>query len=103
MLVLSRKLGEELMIGDTVVQVVRCGNHGVRLGIKAPDNVRILRRELAETAAATAGSGGSNANGGSNAVGCGRADHHEINESRKAEGPLAAELATAKAAPRRAG
>lgn len=97
MLVLSRKLGEELMIGDTVVQVVRCGNHAVRLGIKAPDNVRILRGELVETAAATAG------NGSSNAIGCGRADHHESNESRKADGPLAAELATEKAAPRRAG
>jgi carbon storage regulator len=49
MLVLSRKNGEKVMIGNgitvTVVEVI--GNR-VRLGISAPDNVRILRGELAE-------------------------------------------------------
>jgi carbon storage regulator len=48
MLVLSRKRGEKLVIGNgitvTVVEVV--GNR-VRLGIEAPDDVRILRGELA--------------------------------------------------------
>jgi len=47
MLVLSRRPGEEVMIGEdirlTVVSVA--GNH-VRLGITAPDQVPILRSEL---------------------------------------------------------
>jgi carbon storage regulator len=49
MLVLSRKPGEQIIIGNgitvTVVEVI--GNR-VRLGITAPDQVRILRGELAE-------------------------------------------------------
>ena len=47
MLVLSRKLGEVIAIGDkiriTVVEVK--GNH-VRLGIEAPRDLRIYRQEI---------------------------------------------------------
>jgi len=47
MLVLSRKLGEVIAIGDkiriTVVEVK--GNH-VRLGIEAPQDLRIYRQEI---------------------------------------------------------
>jgi carbon storage regulator len=47
MLVLSRKLGQELVIGDSVRIVVnRISGNRVTLGIVAPDNVRVLRGEL---------------------------------------------------------
>jgi carbon storage regulator len=51
MLVLSRKVSEQLLIGDSiVVTVVRIGPHDVRIGIEAPDDVEIVRTELIETA-----------------------------------------------------
>jgi carbon storage regulator len=48
MLVLTRKLGEKVVIGNaiTVTVVVVKGNR-VRLAFAAPDQVRILRGELA--------------------------------------------------------
>ncbi len=47
MLILTRKDGESLMIGDDVVVTV-CGIRGaqVRLGIKAPKDVGIHREEV---------------------------------------------------------
>ena len=47
MLVLSRKIGEEIMIGDSIRLVV-VGVRGtqVRLGLEAPQNVAIHRREV---------------------------------------------------------
>ncbi|MDX1927669.1 MAG: carbon storage regulator [Pirellulaceae bacterium] len=47
MLVLSRKEGEKLVIGDNIVLVVSkiCGNR-ITLGIEAPADVKILRGEL---------------------------------------------------------
>ena len=51
MLVLSRKIGEQLLIGDSiVVTVVRIGPHDVRIGIEAPADVEIVRNELVEPA-----------------------------------------------------
>jgi carbon storage regulator len=48
MLVLSRKPGEEVVIGDGItVTVLEVVGGRIRLGIDAPDNVRILRGELA--------------------------------------------------------
>jgi len=48
MLVLSRKIGEELSIGDnTVVFVQAIVGNRVRLGIQAPRETRVLRGELA--------------------------------------------------------
>ncbi|TWT75476.1 Carbon storage regulator [Posidoniimonas polymericola] len=53
MLVLSRKIGERLLIGDqVVVTVVKAGPGGVRLGIEAPANMPVVREELAEQIAA---------------------------------------------------
>lgn len=48
MLVLTRKAQEQIHIGpDITVTVVRVKGHSVRLGIDAPNNVRIVRGELA--------------------------------------------------------
>lgn len=47
MLVLTRKVKEQIFIGDNiVVTVVRSTNGSVRLGIDAPKNVRVVRGEL---------------------------------------------------------
>ena len=47
MLVLSRKSGERLLIGDDVtVTIVRIGPNSVRLGIDAPRAMNIVREEL---------------------------------------------------------
>lgn len=47
MLVLSRKPGERILIGDNVVvTVVRVGPNNVRLGIDAPREMNIVREEL---------------------------------------------------------
>lgn len=49
MLVLSRKQGEQLRIGDDVtVTVLEIRAHRVRLGIQAPGSKRVLRAELCE-------------------------------------------------------
>jgi carbon storage regulator CsrA len=48
MLVLSRKLGEKVVIGGGItVTVLDVIGGRIRLGIDAPDDVRILRGELA--------------------------------------------------------
>jgi carbon storage regulator len=47
MLVLSRKVGERIVIGDTViVQVLAVRRGQIRLGITAPPSVSIRREEL---------------------------------------------------------
>lgn len=47
MLVLSRKSGEKILIGDNVsVTIVRIGPNTVRIGIEAPRNMNIVREEL---------------------------------------------------------
>jgi len=47
MLVLSRKPGERVLIGENVtVTVVRVGPNSVRLGIDAPREMNIVREEL---------------------------------------------------------
>lgn len=47
MLVLSRKLNEEIVIDGRIrIQVVQVKGKTVRLGISAPDDVKILRGEL---------------------------------------------------------
>ncbi|MDX1965142.1 MAG: carbon storage regulator [Pirellulales bacterium] len=50
MLILSRKVGERIMIGDGIEIVVqRISGERVTLGIAAPAEVKILRGELAST------------------------------------------------------
>lgn len=47
MLVLSRREGERIRIGDSiVVTVVRMSGDKVRIGIEAPSDVLVLRDEL---------------------------------------------------------
>jgi carbon storage regulator len=49
MLVLTRKQGEQIRIGDNVlITVVRTKGKGVRLGIQAPAHVPVLRGEIAQ-------------------------------------------------------
>jgi carbon storage regulator len=49
MLVLSRKPGERVIIGSGItVTVVEITGNRIRIGIDAPDDVRILRGELAD-------------------------------------------------------
>jgi carbon storage regulator len=49
MLVLSRRVGERLLIGDDiVVTVIEVRSDGVRLGIEAPREVRVHRAEVIE-------------------------------------------------------
>jgi carbon storage regulator len=48
-LVLSRKPGERILIGDKIcVTVVKIGHGGVRIGIEAPPELAVVREELAE-------------------------------------------------------
>lgn len=48
MLVLSRKLGEKIVIGDNiVVTVVKIDRNQIRLGIEAPHEVPVYREEIA--------------------------------------------------------
>jgi carbon storage regulator len=47
MLVLSRRVGERLVIGDDiVVTVIEVRSDGVRIGIDAPRHVRVHRAEV---------------------------------------------------------
>lgn len=47
MLVLSRKPGERILIGDKIaITVVRIAPGIVRIGVEAPDGLPILREEL---------------------------------------------------------
>lgn len=47
MLVLTRKSGERLMIGDDVtITVLDVGRGQVRLGVSAPDGVKVHREEI---------------------------------------------------------
>ena len=49
MLVLSRKAGERIWIGDEIsVTVVRITGGGVRIGIEAPHEMPVVREELRE-------------------------------------------------------
>lgn len=52
MLVLSRKVGERLLIGDQIaITIVRINGQSVRVGIEAPPDLVVVRQELANPAA----------------------------------------------------
>lgn len=49
MLVVSRKVGERILIGDQIsVTVIKVGSGGVRIGIQAPRELAVVREELAK-------------------------------------------------------
>lgn len=49
MLVLTRKVGEEILIGDRItVKVIEISGSKVKLGIEAPADMRIYREEILE-------------------------------------------------------
>jgi carbon storage regulator len=48
-LVLSRKVGERILIGDKItITVVKIGHGGVRVGVEAPPEMAVVREELAQ-------------------------------------------------------
>jgi len=76
MLILSRKLNEQIMIGDQIViTVVAIRGGNVRLGIEAPNDVPVHRQEIYEAlrreegkAQALGGKGGHPGSGASSSV-----------------------------------
>jgi carbon storage regulator len=53
MLVFTRKLNEAIMIGDGIeIRVLRVGRDGVRLGVTAPAEIAVHRREIYEMVSA---------------------------------------------------
>ncbi len=71
MLVLTRKVGERILVGDDIViTVLDARGDGVRIGIDAPRGVKIQREEVVRAvaeanaeAAAAAGAGAAGAGG----------------------------------------
>jgi carbon storage regulator len=58
MLVLSRKLGEKICIGENIcITVVDIDRGKIRLGIEAPRDVPVFRQELLPLKAAAANTG----------------------------------------------
>jgi carbon storage regulator len=69
MLVLTRKPGQSIMIGDGVeVQVLAVAGEKVRLGIAAPRDVSIFRNEVYDRIENETGSGGPEDEGTNTAV-----------------------------------
>jgi carbon storage regulator len=51
MLVISRRAGESLFIGDEIeIELLEISPSQVKLGIRAPRQVRVLRKEIRVTA-----------------------------------------------------
>ncbi len=54
MLVLSRKLGEKIVIGENIrITVVKIDRNQIRIGIEAPGDVPVFREEIAPQRAAS--------------------------------------------------
>ena len=49
MLVLTRKRFEQIQIGDDIrIKVIKTGRGAVKIGIEAPEHVRVMRAELCD-------------------------------------------------------
>jgi carbon storage regulator len=56
MLVLTRKAGQQILVGpDVAITVLAVDGDRVRLGIEAPEAIRVLRGELVQEVAAANG------------------------------------------------
>jgi len=85
MLVLSRKLGERLVIGDDIVLIVnKIAGNRVTLAIEAPNHIRIVRGELSPL----------QQNAGSNAASACRIDS-QMSEASCAVGQAVSDLGLA--------
>ncbi len=72
MLILSRKVGERVVIGqDISITILRVKGNQVRLGVDAPKNIAVQREEVSGRAKSEVVPAVSNAGGGS-----GEADRH---------------------------
>jgi len=50
MLILTRKIGESIVIGDDIIiKVVETGKNSIRIGIDAPREILVLRQEVFES------------------------------------------------------
>ena len=50
MLILTRKIGESIVIGDDIIiKVVETGKNSIRIGIDAPREISVLRQEVFES------------------------------------------------------
>ena len=49
MLVLTRKVGEKIIIGDTSVVILSVEANRVKIGINAPKHIPVLREELRDS------------------------------------------------------
>ena len=77
MLILTRRVGETVMIGDEVaVTVLRVKGNQVRLGVNAPKSVSVQREEIFQRIKREAGQGVPTADGGE----VQEAEHHEAPE-----------------------
>lgn len=64
MLILTRRVGETVMIGEDVsVTVLRVKGNQVRLGVNAPKNVSVQREEIFERMKLESGDEGARAEG----------------------------------------
>lgn len=49
MLVLTRKRDEVIQIGDNIViKILKTGKGAIKIGVDAPENIRVIRGELIE-------------------------------------------------------
>jgi carbon storage regulator len=47
MLILRRREGESILVGDDVeIEIIQIGANKVKIGVRAPDRVRVMRKEI---------------------------------------------------------